>query len=114
MAKSKLPSALERRHLIERELSAERAIALADAYLEEDRVEEAIVFLGKADAHERLEELLKQAVASGDVFAVQAISRAGGADLSQVQWQEVAANARAAGKEVYAETADRQAHRGDN
>ena len=43
MAQPKIPNPLDRRHLIEKELPAERALALAEAYLEEGRTEEAVV-----------------------------------------------------------------------
>lgn len=111
MAKSKIPSPLERRHLIERELSAEQALGLADAYLEQGRVEEAVVFLGKAGADERLDALLQEAVSHGDVFLVQSISRELGTTVPASTWEEVAEHARAAGKDLYAEAAERQAHR---
>lgn len=114
MANVKIPNPLERRHLIEREQTAEQALALAEAYVEEGRTEEATVFFRKAGAEDRLEALLADAIAAGDVFLIQSISRDLGKDLPTSTWQQVAQNARAAGKEVYAEAADRQAQRGND
>ena len=74
MARSKIPGPLERRHLIERELSADRALVLAEAYLEQGRSVEAVEFLAKAEAHERLAELRRDAVAQGDVFLLRALA----------------------------------------
>jgi hypothetical protein len=37
MARGKLPNPLERRHLVERDLSPERSRAIAEAYLAEGR-----------------------------------------------------------------------------
>ena len=61
MAQSKIPGPLERRHLIEREISADRALAFAEAYLEQSRAVEAVEFLAKAEAPERLAELRRDA-----------------------------------------------------
>jgi hypothetical protein len=114
MAQAKIPNPLERRHLIEKELTAERALALAEAYLEEDRAEEAVVFLIKADAQDRLDALQEQAVDSGNVFVIREISRMRGAELPAAVWERVAQNARAAGKDHYADAAERQAQRTDD
>ena len=77
MAKSKIPNPLERRHLIERALSADRARAIAEDYINADRVFEAIDFLEKADAQDRLAELRNGAIESGDAFLLRAVANAG-------------------------------------
>ena len=114
LAKTRIPGSLERRHLIEKELPVERSLGIAEAYLAEDRVEEAIVFLGKADAQDRLDEVLEQSIESGNVFALQAITRVRRTELPPSVWQRVAERARAAGKDLYAEAAERQANRSDD
>ena len=113
MAKSKIPDPIARRLLVERELSADQALAIADAYLAEDRREEAVDFLGKAGADDRLQALADEAIASGDVFLLTEISRVQGREPDSETWRRLAESARAAGKDVYAETADRHAHRSD-
>lgn len=114
MAKTKIPDALERRHLIERDLSARQALAIAEAYLEEGRLEEAVVFLGKAGSEDRLESLEREAVESGDVFLLSEIARVRGREPDAQTWQQLAESARRVGKELYADTAERQAHRSDD
>jgi predicted Zn-dependent protease len=111
MAKSNVPNSLERRHLIERELPAARALAIAEAYLEAGRCEEAVVFLGKAGAEDRLDLLAREAVEAGDAFLLSEISRVRRREPDPQTWQQLAESARRAGKEGYAETAERQAQR---
>ena len=41
MASTTIPNPMDRRHLLEKRMDAKQAIALADAYLEEDRAVEA-------------------------------------------------------------------------
>ena len=114
MAKSKIPDPLERRHLVERELPTEQALAIAEAYLEDGRFEEAVAFFGKAGAEDRLDSLVGEAVEAGDVFLMNEISRVRGREPDPQTWQRLAESARRAGKDLYAETADRQAHRSDD
>lgn len=108
MAKSTLPDALERRHLVERELPAEQALRVADAYLEQERVWEAIEFLTKAGAHERLAALRDEAVAAGDAFLVREISRALGEAPGAETWRRLEEAAQRTGKERYTAEARRQ------
>ena len=114
MAQTKIPNSLERRHLVERELSPRHALAVAEAYLQEGRLEEAAVFLGKAGSEERLESLAREAVETGDAFLLSEISRVQGREPPAQTWQQLAESARRAGKELYAETAERQAHRSND
>ena len=114
MARSKIPGPLERRHLIERELSADRALALAEAYLEQDRTFEAVDFLAKADAAERLAELRCDAVAAGDVFLLRALAEAMEDPPEREEWAALATAAAAAGKDRYAAEGGRQAERGED
>ena len=113
MAKSSIPNPLERRHLIEKEMDAPAAMAMAEAYLEVGRAVEAIDFLVKAEAMDRLEQLTEEAVASGDAFLVQMLARASGREPDAACWERVASAAEAAGKERYALTARRQISRGE-
>ena len=111
MAKRKIPDPLERRHLVERKLSAEQALGLAEAYLAEGRSWDAMAFLVKANARERLAALREEAVASGDFFLVRELSRALGDEPGAECWRAVAEAAAAAGKERYVFGARRQAER---
>ncbi len=113
MAKSNIPNPLERRHLIEKELSADQALAIAMAYLEDDRRAEAVVFLGKAGADDQLRALADQAVENGDGFLLGEVSRAQGHEPDSDVWARLEASARRLGKLRYAESASRQANRGD-
>jgi len=76
MAKKKLPDPLRRRHLVEQPLDPSRALQIAEAYLEDDRAIEAVAFLLKAEARERLAALREQAVRDGDAFLLREISTA--------------------------------------
>ena len=111
MAKSKIPNPLERRHLVERELSREQATALADAYLAEGRAEEAVVFLAKAGAEDRLQALWADVAETGNVFLLKQIAPLLATEPTPGEWERVAEAARASGKQVYAEVALRMAHR---
>lgn len=112
MAKFQLPNALDRRHLVERELAPGQALRIAEAYLEEGRTIEALDFLRLARATERLAELRREAIAAGDAFLFRSI--AGSADLppTREEWSALAEAAAASGRRFYAEQAGRQAQRG--
>ena len=111
MAKSAIPNPLERRHLIERALAPEAALRIAEAYLAEERVWEAIAFLLKADARDRLLALAEDASRAGDAFLVRELSRALGEQPTSEGWSATAKAARAAGKERFAAQAQRLADR---
>jgi hypothetical protein len=114
MARSRIPNPLERRHLVERELSPEQAGALADAYLADGRAEEALAFLAKAGAEERLRSLWEEAAAAGNVFLLRQIAPLLSEEPSPEEWQRVADAARASGKDFYAEAALRLSRRSDD
>ena len=114
MASTTTPNPLERRHLIEKELSAEQALAVAEAYLAEGRLDDSVVFFGKAQAEDRLQELADMAVESGDAFLLTEVSRVRRQEPPPAVWERLAEAARRAGKELYAETASRQANRGED
>ena len=111
MAKTRLPNALERRHLLEKDLAASQALRLAEAYLAEERVVEALAFLRKAGADDRLREIGERAVRDGDVFLVRQIAALVGEPPTAEQWSATAAAAEAGGKARYAADAARQATR---
>jgi len=111
---TKTPNPLERRHLIEKELSVEQALAVAEAYLAEGRDDEAVVFFGKANADDRLQELADRAVESGDVFLMTEVAKVRREEPAPEVWNRLAEAARRAGKELYAETAARHANRGED
>ena len=114
MAKDRIPDALERRHLIEKELPAEQALGIAEAYLAEERLAEAVAFLGKAGADERLERLAETAVEQGDAFLLTEVSKVRRREPEAAQWERLEASARRLGKLFYAEAAQRQASRVDD
>lgn len=108
MAKSVVPGALERRHLIVKDIGEAQAEKIAEGYLEEDRLEEALVFLEKAGATERLVELRASASAAGDAFLLRGAAGAMGETPTRAEWVTTEAAARAAGREQYAAEAQRQ------
>ncbi len=114
MAKSKIPGPLERRHLIEREISTAQAQRIADAYLEEGREIEAVDFLRKAKAEEALDGLRRQALARGDAFLLRSVAAALGREPDRDEWQTLAEAATSAGRDRYATEARRQAVRGED
>ena len=112
MARVAIPDPLKRRHLAEDELPAQKALALAEAYLAEDRATEAIVFLEKAEATDQLARLRDEAIEAGDLFLLRAASGALGEEIPAATWTRLADVAEAAGKTLYAHEARRQAERG--
>ena len=113
MARSKIPDPLSRRHLVVKDLTPAQALAIADAYLEVDRRVEAVDFLKKAEADDKLGELRKIAMTEGDVFLLRAVAEARRKEVPKEDWERVAENAAARGLERYADEARRQADRGE-
>ena len=111
--KSPIPNPLERRHLIERAAPAEQSLRLAEAYVAEGRTWEAIAFLVKADARDRLAALREEAVEAGDTFLVRELTRALHDEVPAARWRSIAAAATNAGKERYAAQALRLAERAE-
>jgi hypothetical protein len=111
LAKHSIPDPLTRRLLIERELDASRALALAEAYIAEERWLEAIAFLRKAGAEDRLETLTQEAVRAGDAFLLRELSQALGREPDAQTWLALAEAAATAGRDRYAVEARRQAER---
>jgi hypothetical protein len=107
--RTRAPDALKRRHLVESELSAPRALAIAEAYLADGRPFDALTFLSKAGAAERLRTLLGEAAAAGDLFLVREIGALLGEPPGPETWLQVAEAAAAAGKQRYAVEARRLA-----
>jgi hypothetical protein len=112
VARSKIPDPLARRHLLERALAPAQALAIGEAYLAEGRQVEAVEFLAKAGAGERLAELRREAIAAGDFFLLRMVAAADRTPATRAEWQALAAAASAAGKARYATEAQRQADRG--
>lgn len=107
--KAKIPDPLERRHLLERQLDPARALAIAEAYLEQERSVEAVPFLERADARDRLQALAEEAVEAGDAFLLESVGRALETPPGPETWERLAERARAAGLLTYAESAERHA-----
>ena len=114
MARSVIPDPLERRHLIERELPPEKSREIAEAYLEAGRRGEAVEFLRKANASDRLATLRSEARSEGDAFLLRQVAQATGRPVTQEEWQTLARAAESHGKERYAAEARRQAERGED
>ena len=111
MAKSAIPDLMTRRHLLEKALDAKQATALADVYLAEDRAIEALAFLAKAGATDRLESLSEHAIETGDAFLLKAVLEAAGDELhDRDRWVRLEAAAEGAGKTLYAAVASRMAN----
>jgi hypothetical protein len=109
MARSKTPDPLKRRHLLEENLPAPKALAIAEAYLADGRTFDALAFLAKAGERDRLRALAREAAAAGDLFLAREIGALLGEDGDAESWQRVARAAAAAGKERYASEAERLA-----
>ncbi|HEX2486619.1 MAG TPA: hypothetical protein VHQ66_15025 [Myxococcota bacterium] len=109
MARAKTPDPLKRRHLLEEELAPPRALALAEAYLAEGRRFDALAFLAKAGATDRMKAILAEAVAEGDLFLARETASLLGEPPDARTWRELAAAAEAAGRERYAAEARRLA-----
>lgn len=112
MARRRIPDALERRTLVEADLAPERALAIAEAYLDEGRELEAVAFLEKAGARDRLLELQRRAIEAGDAFLLQEVARALGAEPDRAAWESLLRAAEAAGKDLYAQEARRRLEHG--
>jgi hypothetical protein len=111
VAKSQIPNALDRRHLVEKKVAPAQALRIADAYLAEGRTLEAVDFLRLADAADKLALLRREAIAAGDAFLYRSIAASSGVAPTREEWAALAEAAAAAGRAVYAEQALRQARR---
>ena len=111
MAQFRLPNPLERRHLVERPIPPAQALRVAEAYLEEGRAVEALDFLRKAGARDRLAELRREAIEGGDAFLLRGVAAASGEPATREEWLALAEAASAAGKLRYADEARRQSQR---
>jgi hypothetical protein len=109
--KTAIPDPLERRHLVERQLEPSRALAIGEAYLAAGRGVEAVAFLRKAKAEDRLEALFQEAVAAGDAFLLREVALAFGREPSAADWRALAEAAAAAGRDRYAAEGRRQVER---
>ena len=109
MAKARVPDPLKRRHLIEKDLGEAQSLAIAETYLAEGRTTEAIAFLRKAGADDRLAQLEDEAVESGDAFLLKQVADARDRDPGAERWLALAEAAEAAGKQRYVQMARRHA-----
>jgi hypothetical protein len=112
VGKLKLPGSIERRHLIERELSKTQALRYAEAYLAEGLELDAVAFLVKAEATDQLDALRARAIEAGDGFLLRTLASETGTPPKPEEWKALADGAARAGKESYAAEALRQAERG--
>jgi hypothetical protein len=112
MARTRIPDPLSRRHLVESDVPAPQALAVAEAYLAEGRSVEAVDFLRKAGAGERLAALRAEAIAGGDAFLLRRVAESMAQPPTREEWVALAEAAEHAGKDRYAAEARRQAERG--
>ena len=112
MAK-KIPNPLARRHQLEKDLPAAQSLAIAEAYIEAGRVVEALDFLRKAEAEDRLLEVARDAMAAGDAFLFRSTAAALDKEPGRDEWLALAEAAASAGKDQYAAEARRQAEVGE-
>ena len=110
----KLPGSIERRHLIERELSNAQALRYAEAYLAEGLDVDAVAFLVKAEATDQIAALRVRAIETGDGFLFRTVATETGVPPKPEEWKALAEGATRAGKEHYAAEALRQAERGES
>lgn len=109
MARSLLPDPMKRRHVLAGDLDAARACAIAEAYIAEDRLIEAVAFFAKAEDEAGLNSLRDAAVERGDVFLLREVSTVLRSGIDAPTWKRTAEAAAAAGLDAYAEEARRQA-----
>jgi hypothetical protein len=109
MAKSAIPDALSRRHLLERQLPPAHARRIADAYLAAERKLEALDFLRRAEATDALEALREASIEAGDAFLLRQIGAACARPVTRDEWLRTAEAAARQGKERYASEARRSA-----
>jgi len=109
MAKTAIPNPLKRRHLIEQEIDSQQCLSIADAYQADGRHFEALQFLVKAGADDRIEALADEAVGAGDAFLLKQVADAQRSDPGPERWAQLAAVADECGLERYAEMARRHA-----
>jgi hypothetical protein len=112
MARTRIPDPLSRRHLVESDVPAPQALAVAEAYLAEGRSVEAVDFLRKAGAGERLAALRAEAIAEGDAFLLRRVAEGMAQPPTKEEWGALAEAALRLGKDRYAAEARRQAERG--
>jgi hypothetical protein len=112
VGKKKLPRPIERRHLIERELSTAQALRYAEAYLEEGFEVDAIAFLVKAEATDQLQALRGRSIEAGDGFLFRAVASAMEDPPKTEEWEALAEAAKRSGKERYSADALRHSERG--
>jgi len=113
MARSVIPDPMNRRYQIEKALPESESLAIAEAYLAEDRATEALDFLLKAGAEDRIATLRQEAVETGNAFLLREIARRLKIEPDPSEWLALANQAEARGLERYAATARRQATVGD-
>ena len=114
MARTSIPDPLARRHLLERALSSAQALSIAEAYLEADRLCDALSFLERVEDKSLLDGLREQAIESGDAFLLRAVGQAQGGDPPAHAWEQLAQAAESQGKVLYAEQARRHHAGGDS
>lgn len=100
-----LPILEKQKALFERASSPKELSAWGDFYREQGRVYDAIDFYEKASARERVEEIRKEAVASGNLFLFRRTLQVLREEPLPAELQEIATRAEGIGKVAYARMA---------
>ena len=113
--KPKLPDPLAKRDLLYAEDKAKGVdhVAIADAYVDGDRLVEAVQFYERAGAHDRLQKLKSRAIESGDsalLLVIAAALKGHGGEVGESDWSALAKTALAGGK--FAAAAEAFVHAG--
>jgi len=109
LAKPLIPDPLNRRFLLEKNLSKEKFLEIAEAYVAEGREIDALDFFARAEVPERLLELREEAIQRGDGFLLRSICGLSKEEPTREEWTRLVEVAEAKGMLRYAETARRQA-----
>ena len=111
MAGKKLLSCLKKRDLLNSDkLDGSRLAALGEAYLQENRLSDAIDFFAKAEHLEGLNSLKDRCISEGDFFLFNRLIKILGESPASEGWTRLGDSAVAHGKLHFARSAYRQAN----
>lgn len=98
-----LPDSLEKKRLLfDAHNDDAKVKTFADEYMKAERFHEALAFYNRLKDNAAMENILKRAVALGDLMLYQACCRHLGKRADNADLQAIADNAQKAGKEFYA------------
>ncbi len=99
---------VEKRNLLFGNTSPSDLVGVAEAYLSEGRISDALAFFVRAENEAGIAKILEGAVADGDTFLLEQV-RLAGREVPADAWKRTAENAKAAGKIMFAIKAFRAA-----